>query len=43
MQDLVIKNVKTAEYKETNLNQFYDPDGVHKRQFGFLKSNVTAP
>ncbi|MBO4921146.1 MAG: cupin domain-containing protein [Lachnospiraceae bacterium] len=43
MQDIIIKNVKTAEYKDVDLNQFYDPNGEHKRKFGFKKSNVTAP
>ena len=43
MQDLIIKNVKTAEYREVDLNQFHDPDGEHRHQFGFLKSTVVSP
>ncbi|MBO4696771.1 MAG: cupin domain-containing protein [Lachnospiraceae bacterium] len=43
MQDLIIKNVKTAEYKKVDLNQFYDPEGGHRHQFGFLKSTVVSP
>ncbi|MBR7020991.1 MAG: cupin domain-containing protein [Lachnospiraceae bacterium] len=43
MQDLVIKNVKTAEYKEVDLNKHYDPEGEHLRRFGFLKSTVVSP
>ncbi len=31
MQDLVIKNVNTADYEGFNLNPFYDPEGEHKR------------
>ena len=43
MQELIIKNVKTAEYKDVDLNHFYDPDAEHKRRFGFLKSTVVSP
>lgn len=43
MQDLIIKNVKTAEYKTVDLNQLYDPEGEHCHQFGFLKSTVVSP
>ncbi len=31
MQDLVIKNVNTADYEGFNLNPFYDPEGEHNR------------
>ena len=43
MQDLLIRNVKTAEYKEVDLNKHYDPEGEHLRRFGFLKSTVVSP
>ena len=43
MQDFVIKNFKTAEYKEVDLNQVYDPEGEHRHSFGFLKSTVISP
>ena len=43
MQDLVIKNVKTVEYKEVDLNRIHDPEGEHQHQFGFLKSTVVSP
>ena len=43
MQDLVIKNVNTADYESFNLNQYYDPEGEHKRVFEFKKSNVVSP
>lgn len=43
MQELVIKNVKTAQYENFNLNQYYDPNGEHKQAFEFAKSNVVSP
>ncbi|MBR5348234.1 MAG: cupin domain-containing protein [Lachnospiraceae bacterium] len=43
MQELVIKNVKTAEYKTVDLNQVYDPNGEHRHSFGFMKSTVVSP
>ncbi len=43
MQDLVIKNVITAEYKDVDLNQFHDPGQEHRHNFGFLKSTVISP
>lgn len=43
MQELVIRNVKTAIYESVNLNQHYDSNGEHKRAFEFQKSNVVSP
>ena len=43
MQDIIVKNVHTATFEEVNLNQYYDAEGEHKRNFEFLKSNVAAP
>ncbi len=43
MQELVIKNGKTATYKDVNLNQIYDPNGQHKQAFEFRKSEVVSP
>ena len=43
MQELVIRNVNTAEYKNVDLNEFHDPGGEHRRRFGFLKSTVVSP
>ena len=42
MQDLVIKNINSVEYENLNLNQFYDPDGVHKNSFEFCRGNVVS-
>ena len=43
MQEMVINNVKTAQCRDVNLNQFYDPNGKHKQVFEFLKSDVASP
>ncbi len=43
MRELEIENVKTAQYQDVNLNQFYDPDGKHKQSFEFQKCEVTSP
>lgn len=43
MQNLMIKNIKTAEYEECNLNQYYDPKGEHKHSFEFQRCNVASP
>lgn len=43
MQDMVIKNVKTAQYRNVNLNQIYDPNGKHKQSFEFQRSDVVSP
>jgi len=43
MQEVVIKNVKTATYHDVNLNQIYDPNGKHKQTFEFQKSDVVSP
>lgn len=43
MQELIIRNVNTSEYECVNLNQYYDPNGQHKRAFEFQKSNVVSP
>jgi len=43
MLKTVISNVKTAEYKEVNLNRIFQPDKQHKKSFEFQKSNVTNP
>lgn len=43
MQELVIKNVNTAQYEEINLNQHYDPNGEHRHAFEFQRSNVVSP
>jgi len=43
MQELVIKNVKTADYKNINLNAIFDPNGQHNQSYEFQKSDVTSP
>lgn len=43
MQELVIKNVRTAQYQNVNLNQIYDPDKQHKRCYEFQNSHVAQP
>ena len=43
MQNLVISNVKSAEYKDVNLNKIYDPDKHHKHFFEFQNSVVSNP
>lgn len=43
MRDIIIKNVKDTGYENKNLNQFYDPDGEHKRVYEFSKNEVFSP
>ncbi|ABX43603.1 cupin domain-containing protein [Lachnoclostridium phytofermentans] len=43
MQELVITNVRTTQYKDVNLNKIFDPDKHHKRCYEFQKSYVTQP
>ena len=43
MRDIIIKNVKDTGYENKNLNQFYDPDGEHKRAYEFSKNEVLSP
>ena len=41
MQELVIKNVKTAQYQDVDLSAIFDPEGQHS--FAFQKSDVASP
>ena len=43
MQEMVIKNVKTAQYINVNLNEIYDQKDKVKQSFEFLKSAVVSP
>jgi len=43
MQELIIKNVKTAEYKDVNMNKIFDPDNEHQKSFEFKNSTVSSP
>lgn len=43
MQELTIKNVKTTEYRDVNLNKIFDPDGNHKDSYEFQIGDVVSP
>ena len=43
MQELIIKNVKTAEYSDVNLNQIFDPQTEHEKSFAFKNATVSSP
>ena len=43
MQELVITNVRTTQYKDVNLNKIFDPDKQHERCYEFQNSYVTQP
>ena len=43
MKDIVIKNVKTVEYEDSNLNEYYKPNHSTKHKFEFQRGNVVSP
>lgn len=43
MQELIIKNVKMAEYRNFNLNQIYDHIGQQEHFFEFQRSDIASP
>ncbi|MCL2107981.1 MAG: cupin domain-containing protein [Oscillospiraceae bacterium] len=43
MQELIISNVKSAEFATANLNEFFEPAKAHKRSFEYQKSAVANP
>lgn len=43
MQELIIKNVKTASYKDVNLNNIFNPDAEHKKTFEFKNATISSP
>jgi len=43
MQELIIKNVKTADYKDVNMNKIFDPDTTHQKALEFKNSTVASP
>ena len=43
MQELIIKNVKEAEYKDVNLNKMFDPQSSHGKEFEFKNSVISSP
>lgn len=40
MRELEIKNVKTAQYRDFNLNQIYDYIGKSEQSFEFQRSEI---
>lgn len=42
MQEIIIKNVKTAEYKDVNLSKIFDPETEHNKSFEFRNATVGA-
>ena len=43
MQELIIKNVKTAEYKDVNLSTIFGSQPEHEKEFEFKNSVVSSP
>lgn len=43
MRELEIKNVKTAQYRDFNLNQIYDYIGKSEQSFEFQRSESVSP
>ena len=43
MQELKVINVKTANFRDVNLNKIFDPNGQHKQSYEFSNSSVTQP
>jgi len=43
VKEIIIKNVKTAVYKDVSLNKIFDPQAKHKQSFEFKNSTVSAP
>ena len=43
MQELIIKNVKTVEYKDVNMNEMFDPHVEHQKSFEFRNATVSSP
>jgi len=43
MQELVINNVKTAQFNDVDLNKIFDPESRHSRSFAFKKCDVASP
>ena len=43
MQKLIVKNVKTAEYNDVNLNKSFEPQAAHQKSFEFKRSVVSSP
>ena len=43
MQELTIKNVKTQDCKDVNLNKIFDPETTHKKALEFKNCIVSSP
>ena len=43
MGKITIQNAKTAEYRNIDLNNLFDPETKHKQSFGFGKATVSQP
>ena len=43
MQEIIIKNVKTAAYKDVNLRAIFDPETAHKKALEFKNATVSSP
>ncbi len=43
MQEMVISNYKTAQYKDVNLNKIFEPEGHREQEFEFSNSVVNSP
>lgn len=43
MQEMIIKNVKTSQFRDVNLNKIFDPDNEHSQSYEFQNSSITSP
>lgn len=43
MQEMIVENVKTAKYKDVNLNRLFDPDTEHRKSFEFKNAVISSP
>ncbi|MCL2397077.1 MAG: cupin domain-containing protein [Defluviitaleaceae bacterium] len=43
MQELIIKNAKTAQYRDVDLNTIFDPESKREQSFAFQIGDVVSP
>ena len=43
MQKITVSNLKTAEFRDVNLNKMFDPDGKHKQSYEYKSCSVCNP
>ena len=43
MQEMIIQNVKTAQFKDVSLEAIFDPQSSHEKEFEFKNSPVASP